>query len=258
MARIPILQARSSRPDEDAGKRPRSPVIVASVCGTDEDPQGLERQEAALRDAGCASRPKATPAPRAWPARSRSGALRDGARSDAARSAARSLNVGIGSFADAIAAAGGAATRLDWAPPAGGDRAVGMALARLVNHHAVEAANAKAAERYLAAQPRLEGVGVAREVLPGMGSRMILHAGPPIAWQRMCGPMRGAIVGAILFEGWADDADAAREPGRVGRGRVRALPPPWRGRPDGGNHHPLDAGVDRGERHRTATAPSAT
>jgi FdrA protein len=27
-------------------------VIVASVCGTDEDPQGLERQEAALRDAG--------------------------------------------------------------------------------------------------------------------------------------------------------------------------------------------------------------
>jgi len=44
-----------------------------------------------------------------------------------------------------------------------------------------------------------------------MGSRMILHAGPPIAWQRMCGPMRGAIVGAILYEGWAEDADAARE-----------------------------------------------
>jgi hypothetical protein len=44
-----------------------------------------------------------------------------------------------------------------------------------------------------------------------MGSRMILHAGPPIAWQRMCGPMRGAIVGAILYEGWAENADAARE-----------------------------------------------
>jgi hypothetical protein len=40
---------------------------------------------------------------------------------------------------------------------------------------------------------------------------MILHAGPPIAWQRMCGPMRGAIVGAILYEGWAENADAARE-----------------------------------------------
>jgi hypothetical protein len=121
------------------------------------------------------------------------------------------LNEGIGSFADAIVQRGGAATRLEWAPPAGGDRAVGMTLARLVNHPAIEAANAKASERYLAAQPRLEGIGVAREVLPDMGSRMILHAGPPIAWQRMCGPMRGAIVGAILYEGWAEDADAARE-----------------------------------------------
>jgi len=33
-------------------KKTRPPVVVASVCGTDEDPQGLERQEAALRDAG--------------------------------------------------------------------------------------------------------------------------------------------------------------------------------------------------------------
>jgi uncharacterized protein DUF1116 len=119
------------------------------------------------------------------------------------------LNEGIASFADAIVQRGGMATRLEWAPPAGGDRAVGMALARLVNHPTVETANAKAAERYMAAQPRLEGIGVAREVLPDLGSRMILHAGPPIAWQRMCGPMRGAIVGAILYEGWAEDADAA-------------------------------------------------
>jgi hypothetical protein len=119
------------------------------------------------------------------------------------------LNEGIASFADAIVQRGGMATRLEWAPPAGGDRQVGTALARLVNHPAVEAANAKSAERYMAAQPRLEGVAVAREVLPKLGSRMILHAGPPIAWQRMCGPMRGAIVGAILYERWAEDADAA-------------------------------------------------
>jgi Protein of unknown function (DUF1116) len=120
------------------------------------------------------------------------------------------LNAGIGSFADAIVQRGGAATRLEWAPPAEGDRKLGMALARLVGHRTVEAANAKAAERYLEAQPRLEGIGVAREVLPGMGERMILHAGPPIAWPRMCGPMQGAIVGAILYEGWTDDAAKAR------------------------------------------------
>ena len=120
------------------------------------------------------------------------------------------LNVGLASFADAIVQRGGAATRIEWAPPANGDAAVGTALARLVNDEKVEAANAQAAERYLAAQPRLEGIGIAREVLPGMGERMILHAGPPIAWPRMCGPMQGAIVGAILYEGWTDDAAKAR------------------------------------------------
>ena len=119
------------------------------------------------------------------------------------------VNVGIASFADAIEQRGGAAVRLEWAPPANGDRQAGTSLARLINHPAMEAANAKAAERYMAAQPRLEGIGVAREVLPGMERRMILHAGPPIEWERMCGPMRGAIIGAILYEGWAEDAARA-------------------------------------------------
>src|SRR5205823_33278 len=91
-----------------------------------------------------------------------------------------------------------------------GDRRVGEALAHLVNDAKIEAANAQAVERYLAAQPRLSGIGVAREVLPGMKERMLLHAGPPVEWQRMCGPMRGAIIGAILYEGWASDADKAR------------------------------------------------
>ena len=121
------------------------------------------------------------------------------------------LNVGLASFADAIVKRGGAAATLEWSPPASGDREAGAALARLVNQPAVEKANTKAAELYLAAQPRLEGIGIAREVLPRMGSRTILHAGPPIEWKRMCGPMRGAIVGAVLYEGWAKDAERARQ-----------------------------------------------
>ncbi|MBM3567424.1 MAG: DUF1116 domain-containing protein [Alphaproteobacteria bacterium] len=120
------------------------------------------------------------------------------------------LNVGVGSFADAIASQGGTATRIDWTPPAQGDRAAGMALARLVNHPRIEAANAKAYRKLVAAQPRLIGIGVAGKTLPGIGRRMILHAGPPIAWARMCGPMQGAIIGAILFEGWATSAAKAR------------------------------------------------
>ena len=120
------------------------------------------------------------------------------------------LNVGVGSFADAINQSGGKATQLEWTPPANGDRATGAALARIVNHPKVEAANAKAAQRLLAAQPLLESIGLAREALPKMGRRMILHAGPPIEWTRMCGPMKGAIIGALLFEGWAKNHTQAR------------------------------------------------
>ena len=57
-------------------------------------------------------------------------------------------------------------------------------------------------ERLEDAQPLLAGVGVARDLLPGMGERTILHAGPPIEWADMSGPLRGAVVGAALYEGW--------------------------------------------------------
>ena len=132
------------------------------------------------------------------------------------------VNVGLRSFADAINQSGGVAAHAEWTPPAGGDRAAGTALAKLVNHPAIEAANAKAVERLLAAQPRLAGIGVAREALPRMGRRTILHAGPPIEWARMCGPMRGAIVGAILFEGWARNAKQAQA--MAARGGVQFAP----------------------------------
>jgi hypothetical protein len=120
------------------------------------------------------------------------------------------LNVGLASFAAAIAQSGGAVEQIEWAPPANGDRAAGTALARLVNNPAVEAANRNAFQTYLAAQPVLTGIGLARDAIPKMGGRLILHSGPPIAWERMCGPMQGAIIGAILFEGWARDIEKAR------------------------------------------------
>jgi len=119
------------------------------------------------------------------------------------------VNVGVASFADAIARAGAGVTHVEWTPPGEGDRAAAAAVARLTKHPAVDEANLEAFAAYAAAQPVLDGIGVAREQLPKMGERTILHAGPPIEWQRMCGPMQGAIMGAILLEGWADDLDAA-------------------------------------------------
>ena len=64
-------------------------------------------------------------------------------------------------------------------------------------------ANREALRRIQAGTATLVGLRPAREVVPGLGERTVLHAGPPVAWERMCGPMRGAVIGASLFEGWA-------------------------------------------------------
>ena len=69
----------------------------------------------------------------------------------------------------------------------------------------IEEANQKAIDRMVAGDPVLVDVIPAARAIPALKDRMILHAGPPIEWSRMCGPMRGAIMGIAVFEGWADD-----------------------------------------------------
>ena len=78
----------------------------------------------------------------------------------------------------------------------------------------IEKANEQALERMLSGTPVLVDVVPAHKVMESLGDRMILHAGPPIEWERMCGPMRGAIAGIAVFEGWASDlAEAERMAG---------------------------------------------
>ncbi|MCV7345960.1 DUF1116 domain-containing protein [Mycolicibacterium rhodesiae] len=134
------------------------------------------------------------------------------------------VNVGLRGFATNITAAGGQVTDVTWAPPAGADPALGWVLANLVGDPRIEAANHIAFDRYLAAQPRLVDLVRAGEVMAGLGpgERRILHSGPPIDWVDMCGPQRGAIAGAILYEGWADDLDAAEK--LAGSGEVALEP----------------------------------
>ena len=73
----------------------------------------------------------------------------------------------------------------------------------------IEQANAKALKRLLDGDPVLIDVQPAGELLTDIGERTILHAGPPISWSRMCGPMRGAIAGIAVFEGWAETLEKA-------------------------------------------------
>jgi hypothetical protein len=73
----------------------------------------------------------------------------------------------------------------------------------------IEKANAEAVGRMMEARPVLVGVGRARDVIPGMRDNLLMHAGPPITWDRMSGPMRGAVIGALILEGKAQEVAEA-------------------------------------------------
>ena len=111
----------------------------------------------------------------------------------------------------------------------------------------IEDANKQALARIVEGEPKLIDIVPAREVLTGLKERMILHAGPPIDWERMCGPMRGAVAGAIVFEGWAPDLKAADR--ACGKRRHRLSPQSSfrRGRSDDRHDHGVDAAVRRRE-----------
>jgi hypothetical protein len=74
----------------------------------------------------------------------------------------------------------------------------------------IELANAQALERIFTARPFLVGVGLASELLPDLQEHTVLHAGPPLPWTEMCGPLRGAVLGALQYEGWAISEVAAQ------------------------------------------------
>jgi hypothetical protein len=73
----------------------------------------------------------------------------------------------------------------------------------------IEKANKTAVGRMMAARPILKTVLPAREAIPGMRDDLLLHAGPPITWERASGPMLGAIAGALIYEGLAADWESA-------------------------------------------------
>jgi len=73
----------------------------------------------------------------------------------------------------------------------------------------IERANSEAVEKMMEADPIWVDMGPAREKIPGLRDYMLLHAGPPLSYENASGPMRGAIIGAILYEGWADSVEEA-------------------------------------------------
>ena len=85
----------------------------------------------------------------------------------------------------------------------------------------IREANSEAVNRMLEAEPVLVDVVTASEAIPDLEEGMILHAGPPIDWDRMCGPMRGAVTGIAVFEGWAEDLSEAENLAESGSFKFR-------------------------------------
>lgn len=69
----------------------------------------------------------------------------------------------------------------------------------------IDQANQEALRRIIAGEPILVNVIPASQGIAELADHVILHSGPPIGWDRMCGPMRGAVMGIAVFEGWARD-----------------------------------------------------
>ncbi len=122
----------------------------------------------------------------------------------------RVLNVGLPLIVEGVKPEH--VVQLDWRPPAFGDAEAARSMVSLDTER-TQTANELAVAAMHAVRPQLTGVQPAVEAIPAMAQRrLLLHAGPPIEVERMCGPMLGGLMGAALFEGWAtDEADALEQ-----------------------------------------------
>lgn len=117
------------------------------------------------------------------------------------------VNVGLKSMAESVGAQGVPVIDVDWKPSPNDVPYLHTTKTGID----IDQANEEAIRRIKQARPVLVGMGLAKDVIPGYHDHLILHAGPPITWDRMCGPMRGAVMGALIYEGMAKDESEAEK-----------------------------------------------
>jgi hypothetical protein len=136
-------------------------------------------------------------------------------------------NLGSRLFLDSMAGQGAKVVQVGWDIPCRGDERLFSILERIDTEEIVAGqagakpgkqrirdligrANARAVEIMNEAHPHIVGIGKAIDDIPGMADNLILHAGPPVEWENMCGPMKGAVMGALIYEGFAGSEEEAR------------------------------------------------
>lgn len=86
----------------------------------------------------------------------------------------------------------------------------------------IEQANRDAIRRMIDSRPVWVDIRNAIDVCPGLKKNMIMHAGPPISWDRMASPQKNAVKGAIIYEGLAKSMEEADD--LVASGEIEVSP----------------------------------
>lgn len=115
------------------------------------------------------------------------------------------VTAGVSLFADALRAQAAAPRDVQWAPPVPGTDGD---LAAIAADPRTRPASTESARRLTTARPHWVDVIPARAAV-GLGPREFLHAGPPVSWADASGPLRGALAGAMVYEGLAGNAEEA-------------------------------------------------
>ncbi len=126
----------------------------------------------------------------------------------------RIINIGLKSFAEVVEQFGCEVVQYDWMPPAGGNVELIKTLNFLRHYEGIDELNRAVIAKVVASQPVLKDNVRAKEVIPEFaqnGGKVILHAGPPVAYENMPDPMQGSCVGAVMFEEWASTEEEARK-----------------------------------------------
>lgn len=214
---------------ENAG---RKVFFIATVCGTRRDYQGYDEAVHKLREAGvivcennklaCRTAIRAigrdfvepekevrvkevVDAPKGVPSEKLRALLSE---------KPKIINVGLKSFAEVVEQFGCEVVQYDWMPPAGGNVELIKVLNFLRHYDGldIDEANREVIAKVVASQPVIIDNVRAKEVIPDLNTgKVILHAGPPVAYENMPDPMQGSCVGAVLFEEWADNEADARK-----------------------------------------------
>ena len=135
------------------------------------------------------------------------------------------INIGLKSFAEVVEEFGCEVVQYDWQPPAGGNVKLIKTLNFLRNYEGIDELNRQVIAKVVASQPVLKDNVRAKEVIPQFAEnngKVILHAGPPVAYENMPDPMQGSCVGAVMFEEWADTEEEARR--MLEKGEIKFIP----------------------------------